>query len=181
MVEEQTLGKRLGQSVHVSLLRRKIRRLMRGPFLLEDWLLDLANSRGVRSVSRISDGLKQEWETPGLAEFSNEELVVAICQPQNLDRPQWLRAAAEIISSERVNFEALVFLAKRERCSRILAELARQALVAEPDHKLWRRILEDFGDAKPLRDSLIHWSRLTSNRAGADSRNSRRPDRPLAR
>lgn len=184
MTEERTLAGRLGQSVHVSSLRMKLRRLMaRDPGLgvscLEDWLLDLANLRGVRSVSRSYEHLSSTWRAPGKDEFSNAELVVAICQPHNLDRPQWLRAAAELISRRDIDPETLVFLARRERCTRILAELSRQALIAEPDHSLWKLLSEEFQNAKPLSDSLIHWSRLTSKRADGRSGKSQRPLRPL--
>jgi hypothetical protein len=185
MAGERTLAMRLGQSVHVSPLRVKLRRLMaRDPGLnascLEDWLLDLANLRGVRSVSRSHEHRNSTWPAPDLNELSNAELVIAISQPQNLDRPQWFRAAAELISRQDLDPKALIFLAKRERCTRILAELSRQALIAEADHPLWRLLSEEFQDAKPLSDSLIHWTRLTSKRADGRSRKSHIPYRPLA-
>ncbi len=185
MIAEKTLAQRLGQSVHVSSLRVKLRGLMtQYPGLaatcLEDWILDLANLRGVRSVSRSHEHLSSTWPAPDLDQFSNEELVIAICQPQNRDRPQWLRAAAELIAGKNLDSKKLIALAKRERCTRILAELSKQALIAEPDHSLWRLISEEFQDARPLADSLIHWTRLTSKRADASSRNSSKPHRPLA-
>jgi len=53
--QERTLASRLGQTAHASPLRFKIRRLMKlyptsGMTTLEDWLLDIANHRGVKSV-----------------------------------------------------------------------------------------------------------------------------------
>lgn len=179
------MAKRLGQSVHVSPLRMKLRRLMvrypgLDPSCLEDWLLDVANLRGVRSVSRGIESLESPWQGPELDELSNEELVIAICQPQNRDRPQWLRAAAEFISKQELDAEKLIFLSKRERCFRVLAELSRQALIAEPGNGIWKRLSTEFEGAKPLRDSLIHWTRLTSKRADSQSREARRPHRPLA-
>jgi len=147
---------------------------------IEDWLLDVANFRGVRSVSRPCEQLCSTWSAPGKDEFSNAELVIAICQPHNLDRPQWLRAAAELISRQDVELKDLVFLAKRERCTRVLAELSRQALIAEPDHPLWKDLSEEFQDARPLSDSLVHWTRLTSKRADGRSGKSEGPHRPLA-
>ena len=80
MFQEQTLAKRLGQSVHVSPLRVKLRRLMaRDPGInascLEDWLLDLANLRGVRSVSRSHEHLNLTWRSPSIDELTNEESI----------------------------------------------------------------------------------------------------------
>lgn len=92
--------------------------------------------------------------------MSNPELVTGICQVQALDRPQWLRAAAQLITRGVVDLSELLLLARRERVERILAELARQALKVDADHPAWRRIAEEFGGATPLPDSLLHWTRL---------------------
>jgi hypothetical protein len=91
---------------------------------------------------------------------TNAELVTGICQVQALDRPQWLRAAAQLITRGDVHLPELIFLARRERVERILAELARQALKVDAGHPAWLAIAEAFANARPLRDSLVHWSRL---------------------
>ena len=128
---------------------------------LEDWLLDLANARGVTVVSRSLSKLEHPaTPLPGLQEASNAELVTGICQVQGLDRPQWLRAAAQLITREVVDLPELIFLAKRERVERILAELARQALKVDASHAAWLTIAGAFGGTAPLRDSLLHWTRL---------------------
>jgi len=148
---------------------------------MEDWLLDVANLRGVRSVSRSVEHLNSSSSGPKRTELSNADLIIAICQTQNRDRPQWLRAAAELISRRDVDLEKLLFKARPERVERILAELSRQALIAEPGHDLWQRIHRDLSDSAPLSDSLIHWTRLTSKKADGLSRHAKFFKRPLAR
>jgi hypothetical protein len=140
---------------------------------LEDWLLDLANARGVTVVSRSLDKLEGcAGKLPGRDEVSDAALVVALCQLQGLDRPPWLRAAAQLITKGAVDMPKLLHLARRERVERILAELARQAHKMDADHSAWCAIEKAFGDAPPFRDSLVHWSRLAEPEM--------RPDRPNA-
>lgn len=160
----QPLARRLGIAVHVSPLRMRLRRLMAehpspGAACIEDWLFDIANARGVRSVTRC-DRVPPGFVAPVAAEISDEELVVAICQPQNLDRPQILRAAAEMVTRGSVNAAVLAAAARRECADRVLADLARQALHVEPDHPVWRELGRRLGSARPLRSPLLHWTRL---------------------
>jgi len=160
----QPLARRLGVAVHVSPLRMRLRRLMAehpspGAERLEDWLFDVANARGVRSVTR-GDHLPEAFVAPSMAALANEELVVAICQPQNLDRPQYLRAAAALVSRSAIDPAILAFAARRERADRVLAELARQALHVEPDHPAWRDLGRQLDGCRPLRSPLLHWTRL---------------------
>jgi hypothetical protein len=162
MAKEMTLAKRLGQTCHVSSLRMKLIRLWRrNPGLtevLEDWLIDLANSRGARIVTR--NDFASALKGPNLNELTNEELVVGLLLPQNRDRPQMLRLAAQLISRKAVDFSELTWLATRERIEFILAELARQACNVEPRHPLWRQIGEKFATRNPLRSPLVHYTRL---------------------
>jgi hypothetical protein len=160
----QPLARRLGVTVHVSPLRMRLRRLMAehpsaGAACIEDWLLDVAQTRGVRSVTRDIHP-PAGFRPPSLAELSTEELVAAIAQPQNLDRPQLLRAAAELISRGAVDPSVLAATACRERADRVLAELVRQALHVEPAHSVWRALADVLGNARPLRSPLLHWTRI---------------------
>jgi hypothetical protein len=162
MAKEMTLAKRLGQTCHVSPLRMKLIRLWKRNLgsaeVLEDWLVDLANSRGARIVTR--GHLASAIEGPSLNELTNEELVVGLLLPQNRDRPQMLRLAAQLISRKTVDFGELTWLAMRERIEFILAELARQACNVEPRHPLWRQIVEKFATRNPPRSPLVHYTRL---------------------
>jgi hypothetical protein len=87
-------------------------------------------------------------------------LVVAICQPHNLDRPQVLRAAAQLISRQTVNVEILLSTARRERAELVLAELARQALHVAPEHPVWRALNGALAHVFAPRDPILHWTRL---------------------
>lgn len=166
MSPENSLAVRLGVTSHVSPLRMKLQRLreaypVEDAPTLEDWLLDLANCRGVTVVSRSIDKLKGSGrKLPSREQVSDAALIVALCQLQGLDRPPWLRAAAQLVTKGTADMSELLLLARRERVERILAELARQALRVDADHPVWRTIEKAFGNAPPLRDSLVHWSRL---------------------
>ena len=162
MAEESTLAKRLGRTCHVSPLRMKLVRLCkRNPGsaeVLEDWLVDLANSRGARIVTREGSGnfdVGVDFD-----ELTNEELVVGLLLLQNRDRPQMLRLAAQLISRDAVDLGELVRLAICERVGFVLAELARQACKVEPKHSLWRRIEGKFRAERAPMSPLVHFTRL---------------------
>jgi len=159
-----TLAQRLGVTVHVSPLRFRLVRLMRefpssGAQCLEDWLLDVANARGARFVTRWPPA-DPEFMPPPRAILSNEELVVAVCQPHNLDRPQMLRAAAQLVSMQAVKAEILLATARRERAELVLAELARQATRVAPKHPIWCTLTKALSRVAPPRDPILHWTRL---------------------
>lgn len=159
-----TLAERLGKTIHVSPLRMKLtgiaaRYPLQSAPTLEDWLIELANRRGASIVFR--DGLSDRVSPmPDENEFTNEELVTAICQLQCQDRPQMLRLAAQLISRGGLNGLKLQRLAVRERTGCVLAELARQALRIAPEHQLWNQLLKAFKHEPPLREPLLHWTRL---------------------
>jgi len=158
------LANRLGVTTHVSPLRFRLTALQRqypsaDAACLEDWLIDVANARGARIVSR--DVSKAgTFSPPPEDALSNSELVVAICQPQCLDRPHMLRLAAQLISRKAVRVSEIELAARRERAGRVLAELARQVLKVEPDHEVWRAILDTFGEEHAFREPILHWTRL---------------------
>lgn len=165
------MAQRLGTTVHCSPLRFRLARLReRHPAAtagcLEDWLVDVANARGARVVCRL-ERPDPDFSPPSDQELPNEELIVGICQLQALDRPQMLRLAAQLISRRAAVPERLALAAERERAGRVLAELARQALRVDPEHALWRYLAERFGRMPPLRDTLLHWTRLAEPVPGA--------------
>ncbi len=164
MPDYSTLAQRLGMTIHVSPLRIRLLNLMRsypsrGAQCLEDWLLDIANARGAGIVVRVP-AAAADFVPPPLKLLPNEELIVAICQPHNLDRPQILRVAAQLVSRQVVDAGLLIITARRERAERVLAELARQALHVAPDHALWNEIMRAFPGTAALRSPVIHWTRL---------------------
>jgi hypothetical protein len=154
----------LGKTVHVSPLRFKLKRLVaqfpvQDADCIEDWLIELANARGARIVRRAVESEHDDL-LPDEHLLTNEELVVGICQLQCLDRPQMLRLAAQLISRGEVQVARLRYLAEQERVGPILAELARQSLRVEPTHPVWQKIAEAFHSEQPLKEPLLHWTRL---------------------
>ncbi len=126
--------------------------------VLEDWLVDVANARGARIVSRSEAPVA--LDPPSEAELPNEELVVGLMLPQNRDRPQILRLAAQLISRSAVAFGDLARLAEMERVEFILAELARQVAKVDPAHPLWSRIGRKFQVPETPGLALLHYTRL---------------------
>jgi len=163
--DEHVLAQRLGTTVHVSPLRIKLERLRiefpsPSAACLEDWLVDVANERGARIVFRETRPADASVDVPH-TRLVDEELIVAICQLQNLDRPQMLRLAAQLISRHAVNLKRLCHIAEQERAGIVLAELARQALKVDEEHTTWQAIAERFAHERPLRDTLLHWTRIS--------------------
>jgi hypothetical protein len=159
---ETTLAMRLGRTCHVSPLRMKLsgmwKRAPGSAKVLEDWLVDLANRRGARIVTRENS---KYFPVGGDSnEITNEEVVVGLLLPQNRDRPQMLRLAAQLISRKAVDFRQLTRLAIRERVEFMLAELARQACKVEPKHSLWRQIRQQFEAERVPASPLVHHTRL---------------------
>lgn len=159
-----TLAQRMGVTCHESPLRHKLERLRvelpstTAP-CLEDWLMDVANARGARVVVRpIAPAI--DFRTPPMNRLDNEELITGLCQFQCLDRPQMLRLAAQLISRGAVDPARLAFIAQRERTERVLAALAEAALRIEPAHPVWTKLREHLRDVRPLRDVVLHWTRL---------------------
>ncbi len=157
------LAKRLGMTTHISVLDHRLRSLFQEypsttALTLEDWLLDIANARGARIVQR--DDPPELFVPPPKEKLTNEELIVAICMMQRLDRPQLLRLAAQLISRGHVNLETLIRLAKMERVEIVLGEMAKQALKVDSCHPCWKRLYESFTSRKELRSPIIHWQRL---------------------
>ena len=159
-----TIADRMGIPIHQSPLRFKIQRLMRNykaaeELTLEDWLVDLANHRGATVVFRQNAAMI-EGLFPNREELSDEEMVVALCQLNCADRPQLLRLPAQLISRNNLDVPALLRHATMERASRILKEIAEQALKVEPQHPAWRFIGQALQNEKRFAEPLIHWTRL---------------------
>ena len=159
-----TLAQRMGVTCHESPLRHKLARL-RSEFpsataeCLEDWLMDVANARDARVVVRPV-AAPANFRAPAPNNLSNEELIAGLCQFQCLDRPQMLRLAAQLISRGAADPARLAFLAQRERADRVLAALANAALHVEPTHSAWIALRDQLHDSRPLRDVVLHWTRL---------------------
>lgn len=126
---------------------------------IEDWLVALANHRGFRVVF-AGNQLINENILPSKNDFTDEELVVALCLLQCSDRPQILRLAAQCISRGDINEDRLFRLIQMERVGPILKELANQALHVDPGHVAWNHIANRLDNERAMRGPIIHWSRL---------------------
>ncbi len=159
-----TLADRLGVTVHESPLRFKIRRLMRlysapTSCSIEDWLIELANRRGARVVFQ-SDPMPSTVRFPESGELTEEELVVALCQMNCLDRPQMLRLAAQMISRNACDLGKLLRMMRMERATRVFKQLAQQALKVDSTHPAWLALQNALRNERELNQPLLHWTRL---------------------
>ena len=149
---------------HASPLRFRLESLRRAypcghASCLEDWLVATANARRARVVTPARESVTGT-AAPPRGVLNDEDLVVAMCQLNCLDRPQMLRLAAQLVSRGRLDLQRLRRVAIRERAEPVLAELSRQALKVAPDHAAWRSIHDGFRDQPALREPLLHWTRL---------------------
>ena len=134
--------------------------------------MDVANARGARIVTRESSSA--DFTAPNEDELTNEELVVGLLLLQNIDCPQILRLAAQLISRQAAEFRMLVRLAIQERVDFVLAELAKQALKVDPNHSLWKQLRERFGDDGFRPCSILHSTRLAQPVMKAGKANAER-------
>src|SRR5712692_7647434 len=115
-----TLASKLGDVPHVSGLLRCLAHTSGANERVADWLLKIAIQRG-------ADHYRREFDPslpPDSPAISDEEIGVALClgeHPYELDH---LRAAAQLLSSPRVNAARLCRLAVQERCEPTLLHIA---------------------------------------------------------
>jgi hypothetical protein len=163
-LKEQTLtptfASKLGDVPHVSGLLRFLARTSGANERVADWLLKVAVERGAQHYRRDFDAALP----PDSAAISDEQIGVALClgeHPYNLDR---LRAAAQLLSSPRVNTARLCRLAVQERCEPALLHIAELAGRFAPELHPWTWLREHLPPRRvPRTDALPHWSRLVSH------------------
>lgn len=118
-----TVANTYGSTAHLSPLLRKTRRL---GLLTADSLLRLAVARGCTHYAP-ADYCAGTVNDPGSDLLTDTELGIALISgAQNYD-PQLMRCAAQLLSGPQVNANALVRLAKMERCGPVLRYVAEQA------------------------------------------------------
>jgi hypothetical protein len=155
-----TLARRLGDVPHVSGLLRRIARAGGAGERVAEWLFKVAVLRGARHFDRDFDPSLP----PDSPVVSDEEIGIALClgeQPYDLDR---LRAAAQLLSSPRVDAARLCRLAVQERCEPVLLHIARLAERFAPGSQPWAWLRQHLPPRPvPRTDALPHWSRLVSH------------------
>jgi hypothetical protein len=155
-----TLACRLGEVPHVSGLLRRLARISCAGDRVDQWLFKIAVERGARHFRR-----EFEPSLPGdCPDVTAEEIGVALCLgelPYDLDR---LRAAAQLLSSPKVDARQLCRLAVQERCEPVLLHIAHLAQRLAPDLHPWSFVRRHLPPrAVPRTDALPHWSRLVSH------------------
>ena len=154
------LARRLGDTVHVSPLLRKICEISGcSEDRVGEWLLKCAIQRGASHYERAFP----EDLPPDHTELSNEELAVALCLGQHPYNSTFIRAAAQLLSSPRTDAPRLARLAVMERVEPVLLYIATIAARLAPETQPWSYLLRQLPrrlDCPP--DALPHWSRFVS-------------------
>jgi hypothetical protein len=154
------LARRLGDTVHVSPLLRKICQMSGCPEdCVGEWLLKCAVRRGASHYERdFSQNLP-----PDHPELSHEELGVALCLGQHPYNSSFIRAAAQLLSSPSTDAPRLTRLAVMERVEPVLLHIAAIAARFAPGTEPWSYLLSHLPHRLSDRsDSLPHWSRFVS-------------------
>jgi len=154
------LARRLGDTVHVSPLLRKVCQLSGcTDDRVGEWLLKCAVGRGARHYERDFSGDLP----PDNADLSNEELAVALCLGQHPYNSAFIRAAAQLLSSPRTDAARLARLAVMERVEPVLLHIANTAARFTPEAEPWAFLRRHLPQRLPCPpDALPHWSRFVS-------------------
>lgn len=155
-----TLASRLGDVPHVSGLLHCLAQTSGAGSHVADWLLKVAVQRGAHHYQREFDPALP----PDSPAVSDEEIGVALCLGQHPYKLDPLRAAAQLLSSSRVDAARLCQLAIRERCEPVLLHIAGLAGRFAPDLQPWADLRRHLPPRTvPRTDALPHWSRLVSH------------------
>jgi hypothetical protein len=153
------LATRLGETHHVSVLLRRARAL--GLARLPD-LIALAVKRGCDHYRGMVP--EADVEDPGMAKMTNEELAVALLLGEHPFDATAVRCAAQLLSGDGIDPGRVAHLARRERCERVVAYIAR-AGVQHDEHggPFWGKLLEGLPPRRSIPDgTLPHWTRFAA-------------------
>ena len=155
-----TLARSLGEPAHVSGCAIRSATVIGAGDRFSEWLLKAAVERGATHYRRDFDPSLP----PDNPAISDEEIGVALClghQPYHLDN---VRAAAQLLSSPRVDAARLCRLAVRERCEPVLLHIAAVAERIAPALEPWAYLRQHLPPRPvPRADALPHWTRLVSH------------------
>jgi hypothetical protein len=154
---EATLARKLGDTAHVSGLAIRLARLSRAGERLPEWLLKTAVERGARHYQRDFDPSLP----PDNPAISDEEIGVALCLGQMPDDPWFVRAAAQLLSSSRVDPQRLARLAIMERVEPVLLHIAAAGERAGASSEPWVSLRRQIHSRRAVRtEALPHWTRF---------------------
>jgi hypothetical protein len=152
-----TLASKLGDVPHVSGLLRRLSMLSGAGEHVSDWLLKVAVLRGASHYRREFAPMLPP-DAPGV---SDEEIGVALCLGQHAYDLDKLRAAAQLLSSPRIDAVRLSRLAVEERCEPVLLHVAALASRFAPELQPWAWLREHMSPRPvPRTEALPHWTRL---------------------
>ncbi len=155
-----TLARKLGDPEHRSGLAVQLARESGAADRLAEWLLKIAVQRGARHYQRDFDPALP----PDNPAITDEEIGIALCLGQLPYALDHLRAAAQLLSSPRVNAARLCRLAVRERCEPVLLHIAAIAERLTPALEPWAYLRQHLPPRPvPRTDALPHWTRLVSH------------------
>ncbi|HXI68898.1 MAG TPA: hypothetical protein VNN22_00925 [Verrucomicrobiae bacterium] len=154
---QATLARRMGDTAHVSGLAIRLAQMSGAAGRLPEWLLKVAVERGAKHYQRDFDPSLP----PDNPAIPDEEIGVALCLGQLPFEPWFIRAAAQLLSSPRVDPQGLARLAEMERVEPILLHIAaaceRAGEISEP----WATIKKQLHPRRAVRtDALPHWTRF---------------------
>jgi len=154
------LARKLGEVPHVSGLLRRLACSVGAGEHIADWLFKAAVQRGASHYRREFHPALP----PDSPAISDEEIGIALClgeHPYELDH---IRAAAQLLSSPRVDANRLCRLAVQERCEPVLLHIACVSGRFATELHPWAWVRRHLRSRPvPRTDALPHWSRLVSH------------------
>jgi hypothetical protein len=167
-----TLAQKLGDTAHVSGLAIRLARASGAGERLPEWLLKAAVGRGATHYRRQFDPALP----PDNPAITDEQIGVALCLEQHRYDLDNIRAAAQLLSSPRIDANRLCLLAVQERCEPVLLHIAAVAQKYAPEQEPWATLRERLPPRRvPRTDGLPHWTRLVSH-SGTTRNGSPRTD-----
>lgn len=155
-----TLAQKLGDVAHVSGLAIRLEQASGAFERLAEWLLKVAVARGATHYQREFDPALP----PDNPAITDEEIGIALCLEQHRYDLDQLRAAAQLLSSRRVDAARLCRLGVQERCEPVLLHIAEVARKYAPDQEPWTTLRKQLPPRRvPRTDALPHWTRLVSH------------------
>ena len=152
-----TLARKLGDTAHVSGLAIRLARLSGAGDRLPEWLLRTAVERGAKHYQRDFDPSLP----PDNPAISDEAIGVALCLGQMPDDPWFIRAAAQLLSSPRVDPQHLARLAKMERVEPVLLHIAAACERVGEASEPWATLRRQLHPRRTVRtEALPHWTRF---------------------
>jgi len=147
-VKTTTLAEKLGTTTHISPLLQKAKRLGLDAKALEC----LAIQRG---CSYYQNGEKSSAPAVAEAQFSNEELALALLNIALRYDPQTIRLGAAMLSTEGNRIDRIARLAKLERSEAMVRYVAEAGQRFEPQNLFWRDLLLLLPATPPPKSSVV--------------------------